>query len=145
MSKYVAELKAQRKAKVAEMSRLIGDGSRHLTSRECEDFDNAKADVERADQDFRELAAAAGPDPRDQILAIFDKVLARVDSEQFRGCVMMMTLAEFPDPGLPAHRNAVSAKSWLRKSIGELTGRLGVDDPAELADHLTLVLCRSRE
>ncbi len=80
-----------------------------------------------------------GPTPRDQILAIFDKVLARGDSEQFRGCVMI-TLAEFPDPGLPAHRNAVSAKSWLRKSIGELTGRLGVDDPAELADHLTLVL-----
>ncbi len=52
MSKYVAELKAQRKAKVAEMSRLMGDGSRHLTSREREDFDNATADVERADQDF---------------------------------------------------------------------------------------------
>jgi AcrR family transcriptional regulator len=100
--------------------------------------------VERADQDFREMVAAAvaaaGPDPRDQILAIFDAVYKQIDSGQFRGCAMMMTLAEFPDPDLPAHRNAVEAKSWLRTSIGDLTGQLGVNDPAELADHLTLVL-----
>ncbi|WP_345154721.1 hypothetical protein [Nonomuraea rubra] len=50
-----------------------------------------------------------------------------------------MALAEFPDPGLPAHRNAVTAKSWFRETIGELTERLGVDDPSQLADHLTLV------
>jgi AcrR family transcriptional regulator len=99
--------------------------------------------VERADQDVQELfaaAAASGPDRRDQILAIFDNVFAQVDSGQFRGCAMLMTLAEFPDPDLPAHRNAVAAKSWVRKSIGELTDRLGAGDPAELADHLTLVL-----
>jgi AcrR family transcriptional regulator len=106
--------------------------------------DLVAAYVERADQGVREMVAAAiaaaGPDPRDQILAIFDAVYRQVDSRQFRGCAMMMTLAEFPDPGLPAHRNAVAAKSWLRKSIGDLTGQLGAGDPAELADHLTLVL-----
>jgi AcrR family transcriptional regulator len=100
--------------------------------------------VEQADQDFRDLFAAAvsaaGPDPRDQILALFEKVFAQVDSGRFRGCAMLMTLAEFPDPDLPAHRNALAAKSWVRKSIGELTDRLEADDPAELADHLTLVL-----
>jgi hypothetical protein len=85
-------------------------------------------------------AAGGGSDPRDQILAIFDVVFALIDSDRFRGCAMMMTLAEFPDPGLPAHRNAVAAKSWIRQRIGELTGQLGVGDPAGLADHLTLVL-----
>lgn len=99
--------------------------------------------VERADQDFRDLlaaaATAAGPDPRDQILAIFDAVFDQIDSGRFRGCAMMMTLAEFPDPDLPAHRNAVAGKSGIRQRIGELTAQLNARDPAELADHLTLV------
>lgn len=100
--------------------------------------------VEHTDQDFREMteaaAAAAGPSPRDQILAIFDAVCQQIGSGQFRGCAMMMTLAEFPDPGLPAHRNAVAGKSWIRNRIGELTSQLETGDPAELADHLTLIL-----
>lgn len=99
--------------------------------------------VERADEGFRELFTAAveraAPDPREQVLAIFDEVFAQVDSDRFRGCAFLMTLAEFPDPGLPGHRNAVAAKTWVRERIGELTERLGVDDPARLADQLTLV------
>jgi AcrR family transcriptional regulator len=100
--------------------------------------------VEHADQDVRErftaAVAAAGADPRDQLLAIFDTIYQDVDSEHFRGCAFLMTLAEFPDSDLPAHRGAVAAKSWVRKTIGELTERLAVDDPAELADYLMLVL-----
>lgn len=100
--------------------------------------------VEHADQGVREMieaaVAAAGPAWRDQLLAIFDSVLAEVGSSHFRGCAMMMTLAEFPDPALPAHRNAVAGKSWIRQRIGELTAQLNTRDPAELADHLTLVL-----
>ncbi|WP_049563741.1 TetR/AcrR family transcriptional regulator [Nonomuraea sp. SBT364] len=99
--------------------------------------------VEHAAGEFRETfaeaVAAAGPDPREQILAVFDTVYGQVASEQFRGCALQMTLAEFPDRDLPAHRNAVAAKAWFRESIGELTARLGVRDPAALADHLTLV------
>jgi hypothetical protein len=82
-------------------------------------------------------AAGGGSDPRDQILAIFDVVFVLIDSDRFRGCAMMMTLAEFPDPELPAHHNAVAGKAWIRQRIGELTGRLGSDDPA---GHLTLVM-----
>jgi AcrR family transcriptional regulator len=106
--------------------------------------DLVAAYVEREDQGFRDLfaaaVAAAGPDPREQILAIFDAVLAQVASAKFRGCAMLMTLAEFPDANLPAHRNAVEAKSWLRRSIAELTDRLAVDDPADVADQLALAL-----
>ncbi|MGP4094559.1 TetR/AcrR family transcriptional regulator [Nonomuraea sp. KM90] len=106
--------------------------------------DLVAAYVEHADQEGRERWAtaidAAGPDPRDQILALFDAGFAYVDSEQFRGCPMMMTLAEFPDPDLPAHRMAVEGKSGFRELVGELTGRLGVDDPAGLADQLMLVM-----
>ena len=106
--------------------------------------DLVAAYVERTDRDTWETTAAgieaAGPDPRDRILAIFDAAQRQVEPERFRGCAMMMTLAEFPDPDQPAHRNAVAAKSRVRNSIGELTEHLGVENPAELADHLMLVL-----
>src|SRR5262245_44675032 len=100
--------------------------------------------VERADQEFRDVvaaaSAAAGPDAREQLLAIFDAVFTLVESERFRGCAMMMTLAEFPDQDLPAHRNAVAGKARIRQHLGELTARLGVDDPAGVAEQLVLVL-----
>ncbi|NUT53524.1 MAG: TetR/AcrR family transcriptional regulator [Saccharothrix sp.] len=99
--------------------------------------------VERADLDFRGRFTAAvesaGPDPRDRIMAIFDVAYDEVTSQAFRGCKFLMSLAEFPEPDLPAHRNALAAKSWTRARIGELTEQLGVERPAELADQLMLV------
>jgi hypothetical protein len=50
------------------------------------------------------------------------------------------TRTSAPHPELPAHRNAVAGKAWIRDTIDELTGQLGADNPAELADHLTLAL-----
>ncbi|MEV4177105.1 hypothetical protein [Nonomuraea sp. NPDC049709] len=47
---------------------------------------------------------------------------------------------EDPIPLLPAHRTAVEGESGFRKLVGELTGRLGVDEPAGLADQLMLVM-----
>lgn len=100
--------------------------------------------VERMHHDFQQVCeaavAAAGSDPREQILTIFDVVFAEVSSAHYRGCPMLKTLAEFPDPELPAHRNAVAAKSWLRQTLGELTAQLGGADSPALADQLMLVL-----
>ncbi|MEY9933445.1 hypothetical protein ABH926_008100 [Catenulispora sp. GP43] len=100
--------------------------------------------MEEADQGFRAIietaVAAAGPDPRDRIIAVFDAAYGEIAAERFQDCTMMRALAEFPDPELPAHRNAVAGKDWLRARLGELTGALAVEDPAGLADRLTLVL-----
>ncbi|QQQ74281.1 TetR/AcrR family transcriptional regulator [Saccharothrix sp. 6-C] len=99
--------------------------------------------VELADLELRDRFTAAveeaGPDPRDQILAVFDLMFAEVSSATFRGCKFLMSMAEFPEPGLPAHRNALAAKSWTRARFRELTGKLGVEDPDALSDHLVLV------
>ena len=89
---------------------------------------------------FVEAVGKAGPDARDQIDAAFEAMLSHLEPEQFRGCVCMMTLAEFPDADLPAHQESVSAKAWIREQLGQLTKRLdGVADPAALADQLMLV------
>jgi AcrR family transcriptional regulator len=110
--------------------------------------DLVAAYVQRADQLTREgfdaTIEAAGPNPRDQILSAFDVHTEQMRPEQFRGCVCMMALAEFPDPALPAHQHAVLAKTWLRATLGELTRRLAaitpIDDPSALADRLYLVM-----
>ncbi|MBW4717750.1 TetR/AcrR family transcriptional regulator [Saccharothrix obliqua] len=101
--------------------------------------------VEQADHAFREwfesVVERAGPDPREQVLAVVDGLLVRIGTDQKRGCAQMMTLAEFADAELPAHRNAVAAKTWIRHRLRELVGRLpGVTRPDVIADQLTLVV-----
>jgi AcrR family transcriptional regulator len=83
--------------------------------------------------------AAAGPDPRAGILAMFDALAEDIRPEVFRGCACMMTLAEFPDEALPAHQGAVGAKVWVRRRFGELVARLGVAEPEVLADQLSII------
>jgi AcrR family transcriptional regulator len=98
--------------------------------------DRAHRDVEQA---AIEAMAAVAPDPRAQILALLDTIAAQID-DGYRGCAMQMALAEFPDPDVLAHRNAVEGKAWVRERFGELTGQLDVDDPVVLADHLSLIV-----
>jgi AcrR family transcriptional regulator len=106
--------------------------------------DLVAAYVERADRLYREwfteAVDAAGADPRARILALFDALAEQVQPHQCRGCPFLMALAEIPDRGLPAHRHAVATKAWVRARIGELTAAMQVDDPASLADDLTLVM-----
>ncbi|MGH3977681.1 MAG: TetR/AcrR family transcriptional regulator [Pseudonocardiaceae bacterium] len=109
--------------------------------------DLVAAYVEHADQLYRQwfdaAAAAGGAGPRDQILAVFDALAEQVRPERCRGCPFLMTLAEFPDATHAAHRHAVAMKSWVRQRLGELTdqlARIRTGDPAELADHLTLIM-----
>ncbi|MBB4907440.1 hypothetical protein [Actinophytocola algeriensis] len=51
----------------------------------------------------------------------------------------MMTLAEFPDPALPAHQNAIDSKTWIHERFGDLTRQLDVAEPAVLADQLSII------
>lgn len=110
--------------------------------------DLVAAYVAREDRLFREwftaASAAGGAPPRAQILAIFDALAEQVQPERCRGCPFQMALAEFPDATLPAHQQAVATKTWVRARFGDLTDALAattpVNDPAALADQLTLVM-----
>lgn len=55
-----------------------------------------------------------------------------------------MALAEFPDAGLPARKNAVANKAWVRARLGELANEVAegvpVGDPAALADELAVLV-----
>ncbi len=104
--------------------------------------------IERADRLYREwfdaAAAAGGPDPRGAILAVFDALGEQVQPQHCRGCPFLMALAEFPDPAHPAHRAAVTMKTWVRDRFGQLTAALasgGRTTRAELlADQMSPVM-----
>jgi AcrR family transcriptional regulator len=95
--------------------------------------------VTASQERFDAAVEAAGPDPRAAILAMFDALAEDIRPEVFRGCACMMTMAEFPDPALPAHQGAVGAKTWIRARFGELAEQLGVTDPKTLADQLSII------
>jgi AcrR family transcriptional regulator len=104
--------------------------------------------VERADCLYREwmtdaTAPAVGA-PRERILALFDALDEQVQPQRCRGCPFLMALAEFPDPQLPAHAQAVATKAWAHRRLRELTDALAevtpVSDPEALADQLAVVM-----
>jgi AcrR family transcriptional regulator len=116
--------------------------------------DLVAAYIERAGRLYREwfdaAAAAGGPDPRGQILAVFGALGEQVQPQHCRGCPFLMALAEFPDPAHPAHRAAVAVKAWVRDRFGQLTAELtagptdglaaGGGRDGLLADHLSLLM-----
>ena len=100
--------------------------------------------IERADRLYREwmieATAPAVGTPRERILALFDALDEQVQPQRCRGCPFLMALAEFPDPQLPAHANAVATKGWVHERLRELTDALAVSDPGALADQLAVVM-----
>jgi AcrR family transcriptional regulator len=105
--------------------------------------DLVAAYVERADLGYREWFDAATRDgtPRERIVSLFDALVVQTQPDRCRGCPFQMALTEFPDPEVPAHRNAAANKAWVRRRLGELTAELaGVPDPEALADRLALLM-----
>ncbi|GAA4260862.1 TetR family transcriptional regulator C-terminal domain-containing protein [Dactylosporangium darangshiense] len=100
--------------------------------------------MRRPGSETREHLLQGAQPPRQQILDLFDRVLASLQPDACRGCAFLMTLSEFPDKDLPAHRRAVAAKAWIRARMHGLVRHLAevetVEEPEALADQLTLVL-----
>jgi AcrR family transcriptional regulator len=81
---------------------------------------------------FDAATAADGRSVRERVLAVFDALAEQVRPDQCRGCPFLMTLAEFADPEVVAHRHAVGLKSWVRERFRDLAGE-------ETGDRLTIV------
>lgn len=84
-------------------------------------------------------AAAAGQDPADQLVGLFDALRSACRTEGYRGCGFINTAAEAV-PGGRVHERSVAHKDAVRAWIGDLAARAGVADPSTLARALTLLL-----
>jgi AcrR family transcriptional regulator len=88
---------------------------------------------------LRSAAEAAGPDPREQLVGMFDALVGAWRREGFHGCAFINTAAE-SEPGTRVHARTVEHKLAVRDWVRELARAAGARDADALARGLTLLL-----
>ncbi len=105
--------------------------------------DLALAYLDRVDEvwrgQLRAAAEAAGPDPRDQLVGMFDALLTACRREGYRGCAFINAAAEAA-PGTEIHARTVAHKAAVRAWVRDLALAAGAEEPDVLARQLTLLL-----
>ena len=84
-------------------------------------------------------ADAAGADPADQLVGLFDALGTACRRDGYRGCAFINAAAE-ATPGTPVHERTVAHKQAVLAWLRDLCARAGVDDPDSLARSLALLL-----
>lgn len=84
-------------------------------------------------------AEAAGTAPADQIVGLFDALLASFDRHGFFGCPFISAAVE-AEPESKAHAAATAHTGRRQEWLTELSRRAGADDPAALAGHMGLLI-----
>jgi AcrR family transcriptional regulator len=85
------------------------------------------------------LPATSDAPPREQILAVFDRLSDFMASPWYRGCPFINTCTELADPRHPARGVAREYKGRIRSFFADLAARGHADDPRRLAEQLTVV------
>ena len=88
---------------------------------------------------LRAAARAAGDDPGDQLVGMFDALASACRREGFHGCAFINTAAETP-AGSDVHARTVEHKNVVRAWVTDLARRHGAADPELLARQLTLLI-----
>lgn len=86
------------------------------------------------------IERAAGPDPRGQILAMFDVMHEIIHDPEYHGCIFINAAVEFPQPHHPAHQSARKAKADGLALLAELAERAGASDPEALAQEIDMII-----
>ncbi|TQJ49904.1 TetR/AcrR family transcriptional regulator [Phycicoccus sp. SLBN-51] len=84
-------------------------------------------------------AEAAGPDPADQLVGLFDALGTACRREGYRGCAFINAAAE-SQPGTAVHDRTVAHKTAVLGWVRGLAEQAGARDPEALARSLTLLL-----
>ncbi|THV29016.1 TetR/AcrR family transcriptional regulator [Glycomyces paridis] len=88
---------------------------------------------------LRRAAAAAGDEPREQMVGMFDALAAACGQDGYRGCAFINAAAEY-EAGTIVHDRTLEHKNAVRAWVRELAERAGAADPDALARALTLLL-----
>ena len=84
-------------------------------------------------------AAAAGPDPADQLVGLFDALTTACRRDGYRGCAFLNAAAEAV-PGSAPHERTLVHKRTVLRWLDDLATRAGADEPAQLARSLALLV-----
>lgn len=89
---------------------------------------------------YRAVLAAAGDDPRQRLLAIFDHLGTVVSTQDFRGCRYLAADLALADSDHPAHTVTREYRSRIHQLLEHEVTRLGHSNPARAADQLHLLI-----
>ncbi|KUJ69622.1 TetR family transcriptional regulator [Streptomyces albus subsp. albus] len=90
--------------------------------------------------DYRTTMQAAGEDPRDRLLAVFDRLGEVADTSEFRGCRYLAADLALADPDHPAHAVTREYRDRVQRLIEHELVTLGHPRPAHAADQLLLLI-----
>jgi AcrR family transcriptional regulator len=106
--------------------------------------DLAVAYLRRRDEGVRRFVEARlvelAPDPRDRPTAVFAVFAEQIERDDFRGCHLINTLAEFPTGDQRARTFALGRNSAWRDFLIELVAGAGLPRAETLGDQLFLLL-----
>jgi len=88
---------------------------------------------------LHDAAEAAGPDPADELVGLFDALGTACRRDGYRGCAFLNAAAEAV-PGSPVHDRTVAHKAAVLDWVTGLAAEAGAPDPRGLARSLTLLL-----
>jgi AcrR family transcriptional regulator len=88
---------------------------------------------------LHDAAAAAGPDPADELVGLFDALGTACRRDGYRGCAFINAATETP-AGSRVHDRTLVHKDAVRAWMTGLADEAGAPDPAGLARSLTLLL-----
>jgi AcrR family transcriptional regulator len=97
---------------------------------------STEADLKR----YREVMDAAGTDPRDRLLAIFDDLDEVTSAADFRGCRYLAADLALPAADHPVHEVATAYRAEVHQLLRDECDALGKDNSAELADRIHLLI-----
>jgi len=86
------------------------------------------------------VATAHASDAAAELDAQLTWISAYIRTPDFRGCPFLNTTAEIADSAHPSAPVIRENKTRLRERLGGICERMGVDDPAALADQLELAV-----
>lgn len=82
---------------------------------------------------------ARQPQPRDQLLAIFDLLAEMVAQPQYRGCAFVNASAETARGENKVGQVCSGTRSWLKELLRKLASDCGARDPDRLSRQLALI------
>ncbi len=88
---------------------------------------------------LKAAAGAAGPEPADQLVGMFDALATACRRDGYRGCAFINAAAE-NEAGTPVHDRTLAHKDTIRAWVRDLAEDAGAPDPDALARTLTLLL-----
>jgi AcrR family transcriptional regulator len=84
-------------------------------------------------------AEAAGPDPADQLVGLFDALATACRRDGYRGCAFINAAAEAA-PGSEPHDRTIAHKQRVLEWMRDLARQAGAERPERLARSLSLLL-----